>query len=58
MFRRALEGLFIERMEQNEDIFNKFMNDRQFQQVVEKTLRRQVYDQIRDGASEPVPAKP
>jgi len=45
-------------MEQNEDIFNKFMNDRQFQQVVEKTLRRQVYDQIRDGASEPVPAKP
>jgi type I restriction enzyme R subunit len=47
VFRRALEGLFIDRMEQNEDIFNRFMNDSQFQKVVEDTLRRQVYDQIR-----------
>lgn len=51
VFRRALEGLFIDRMEQNEDIFNRFMNDAQFQQVVEETLRRQVYDQIRLGAT-------
>jgi type I restriction enzyme, R subunit len=58
VFRRALEGLFIDRMEQNEEIFNKFMNDGQFQQVVEETLRRQVYDQIREGVSEPIPAKP
>ncbi|MCC7193276.1 MAG: type I restriction endonuclease subunit R [Phycisphaeraceae bacterium] len=51
VFRRALEGLFIDRMEQNEDIFNRFMNDGRFQQVVEETLRRQVYDQIREQAA-------
>jgi len=54
VFRRALEGLFIDRMEQNESIFNRFMNDNQFQQVVEATLRKQVYDQIHEesGANE------
>jgi len=51
VFRRALEGLFIDRMEQNEDIFNRFMSDGEFQQVVEETLRRQVYDQIRHEAA-------
>jgi type I restriction enzyme R subunit len=47
VFKRALEGLFIDRMEQNEDIFNRFMNDPEFQQVVEETLRQDVYGQIR-----------
>ncbi len=47
VFSKALEGLFIDRMEQNEDIFNRFMSDKQFQQLVEETLRHQVYDQIR-----------
>jgi type I restriction enzyme R subunit len=51
VFRRALEGFFIDRMEQNEDIFNRFMNDGQFQQVVEGTLRQQVYDQIRQESA-------
>jgi len=48
VFSKALEGLFIDRMEQNEDIFNRFMSDQSFQHVVEETLRNQVYNQIRD----------
>lgn len=55
VFRRALEGLFIDRMEQNEDIFNRFMNDPDFQQVVERTLRGQVYEQIRSASPEQEP---
>jgi len=51
VFKRALEGLFIDRMEQNEDIFNRFMNDPEFQQVVEETLRNQVYEEIRENAA-------
>lgn len=50
VFSKALEGLFIDRMEQNEEIFNRFMSDGQFQQVVEETLRHQVYEQIRRAA--------
>ena len=40
-------------MERNEDIFNRFMNDLPFQEVVEMTLRQQVYDQIREEAATP-----
>lgn len=47
VFLRALEGLFIDRMEQNEEITAKFMNDKEFQQVVSKHLLNEVYKQIR-----------
>ena len=47
VFSKALEGLFIDRMEQNEEIFNRFMSDQDFQKVVEETLREEVYEQIR-----------
>ncbi|NMC64056.1 MAG: type I restriction endonuclease subunit R [SAR324 cluster bacterium] len=52
VFKRALEGLFIDRMEQNEDIFNRYMNDAEFQKVVEETLKHQVYEQIREESKE------
>ncbi len=44
---KALEGFFIDRMEQNQDIFAKFMNDEDFKQTVATYLRSQVYQQIR-----------
>ncbi len=47
VFRKALEGLFIDRMEQNEDITARFMNDREFQDVVAKHLLEKVYEQVR-----------
>ncbi|OHB83432.1 MAG: hypothetical protein A2V98_16540 [Planctomycetes bacterium RBG_16_64_12] len=47
VFAKALEDIFIDRMEQNEAIFARFMNDQEFQKLVEKHLRKQVYEQIR-----------
>lgn len=47
VFLKTLEDLFIDRMEQNEEIAAKFMNEKDFQQVVGKTLLKQVYEQIR-----------
>lgn len=47
IFLKALEGLFIDRMEQNEDITAKFMNEKQFKDVVGKSLLEKVYKQIR-----------
>ncbi len=47
MFDKALEGYFIDRMEQNQDIFAKFMNDEEFKSAVAAYLRTQVYQQIR-----------
>jgi type I restriction enzyme R subunit len=46
-FNRALEGLFIDRMDQNEEITAKFMNEKDFQEVVSQSLLKQVYEQIR-----------
>ncbi|MBX3376894.1 MAG: type I restriction endonuclease subunit R [Phycisphaeraceae bacterium] len=57
VFGKALEGLFIDRMEQNEEIFARFMNEPNFQRLVEEHLRRQVYEQIRSeqaGGEQPV----
>ncbi|MDP8240987.1 MAG: type I restriction endonuclease [Candidatus Hatepunaea meridiana] len=47
VFRRALEVLFIDRMEQNEEITAKYMNDKDFQETVAEHLLKQVYEQIR-----------
>jgi len=46
VFDKALENLIIDRMEQNEDIFVRFMNDKEFQKVVSSNLLQQVYEQI------------
>ena len=48
VFVKALEGLFIDRMEQNEDIFAKYMNDPAFKKLVSEHLLKQVYEQIRE----------
>ena len=47
VFRKALEGIFIDRMSQNEDITAKFLNEAKFREVVSKHLQREVYEQIR-----------
>jgi type I restriction enzyme R subunit len=45
VFFKALEGLFIDRMENNEEITAKFMNDKDFQKAVGNYLLKQVYEQ-------------
>jgi type I restriction enzyme R subunit len=47
VFLKALEGLFIDRMDQNEEITAKFMNDKEFQEAVGKHLLTEVYEQVR-----------
>jgi type I restriction enzyme R subunit len=52
LFRQVLESLFIDRMEMNEDIFVKFMNDREFQEIVTKRLGQQVYNRLPKDADQ------
>ena len=47
VFRKALEGLFIDRMEQNEEITAKFMNEDKFREAVSQYLQKEIYEQIR-----------
>jgi len=46
VFRQVLESLFIDRMELNEDLFAKFMNDQEFQKLVAKGLGQRVYARL------------
>ncbi|MBM3301430.1 MAG: S24 family peptidase, partial [Deltaproteobacteria bacterium] len=55
VFLKALEGLFIDRMDQNEDITARFINDKAFQDVVGKHLLKTVYEQIRSEEPEKEP---
>ena len=54
VFRNALQSLFTERMDENEEIFVRFMNDPSFQAVVSGWMANEAYLRLR---SEP-PAGP
>ena len=47
VFKNLLEALFVERMDQNEEIFAKFMNDKSFQKVVTGWLSSEAYRKLR-----------
>lgn len=46
LFRQVLESLIIERMEMNEDLFARFMNEADFQAVIAAGLGQKVYERI------------
>jgi type I restriction enzyme R subunit len=47
VFRNLLERLFVERMDQNEEIFIRFMNDKAFQKVVTAWTASEAYRRLR-----------
>jgi type I restriction enzyme, R subunit len=47
VFKNLLEALFVERMDQNEEIFARFMNDKSFQKVVTSWLSSEAYRKLR-----------
>jgi len=55
VFKNLLEQLFVERMDQNEDIFVRFMNDVPFQQTVTARLAAEAYQRLRSDHAEVEP---
>lgn len=47
VFKNLLQNLFVERIDQNEEIFARFMNDNNFQKLVTTWLASQAYKKIR-----------
>ena len=52
VFRNLLETLFVERMDQNEEIFVRFMNDASFQKLVTEWLASEAYKKLRASRGE------
>lgn len=46
-FGRVLDDLFIQRMEGNDEIFNRVMSDKQFRNAAQEHLAREVYERVR-----------
>jgi hypothetical protein len=51
VFKHLIENLFVERMDQNEEIFVRFMNDLPFQKLVTEWMASEAYTRFRSGAS-------
>jgi type I restriction enzyme R subunit len=51
-FDRELEGLFIDRMDQNEAIFTRYMDDPEFKRAVSRALAKEVWSQVRAAAGD------
>ncbi len=47
VFKNLLEALFSERLDQNQEIFAKFMNDSLFQDLVTAGLSDETYRRLR-----------
>jgi len=53
VFGNMLETFMLERMDQNEAIVARFMNDREFQKAVAARLSDEAYERLGGGASPP-----
>jgi type I restriction enzyme R subunit len=52
-FKKVIENLFVERMEQNESIATRFFNDDEFRALVSQKLMEDVYNRARAGEEAP-----
>lgn len=52
VFKNVLDRLFVDRMDQNEEVFVRFMNDLPFQKIVTAWMASEVYRPLRNGAVE------
>ncbi len=50
VFEKAFEGLLIDRMEGNEEIFGRLMRDRDFRDLAVEHLLGKVYKELRQGS--------
>ena len=48
-FRPKVEGLMLDRMERNQEIVTRYLNDPEFRAIVDQELARRTYDEIRGG---------
>ena len=59
VFKNLLENLFVERMDQNEEIFVRFMNDSAFQSVVTNWMASEAFRRLKrnsaEGSTQPTP---
>jgi type I restriction enzyme R subunit len=56
VFKNLLQTLFVVRMDQNEDIFVRFMNDQSFQKTVTAWMAAEAYRRLRGPSGDSGPS--
>ncbi|HSF32733.1 MAG TPA: type I restriction endonuclease [Candidatus Tectomicrobia bacterium] len=51
--RRPMEGLIIDRIERNEELVTRYLNDTEFQEVLFQLMAQRIYDKVRDVEADP-----
>ena len=54
VFEKAFEGLAIDRMEGNEEIFGKLMSDTEFRKIVSESLLHKIFSAINTSDDKPI----
>jgi type I restriction enzyme R subunit len=49
--KTKIEGLMLDRMEQNQGIVTKYLNEPEFQNVAFKELARKIYDELKGAGA-------
>ena len=52
--KSKVEALMIDRMDQNQEMVNRYLNDPAFQSAAFKAMVSQIYKEIRAGGGRPV----
>jgi type I restriction enzyme R subunit len=48
--RQPMQGLIVDRMERNETLVTRYLNDPDFQEVLFRFMAQRIYDEVRDGS--------
>ena len=51
VFRSLLDQIFVERMDQNEAIFQRYMNDESFQDIIRERMAEEAYERLRSESA-------
>jgi type I restriction enzyme R subunit len=51
--RQPMEGLIIDRMERNEGLVTRYLNDAEFQEVLFRLMAQRIYAEVRDVEADP-----
>jgi type I restriction enzyme M protein len=55
--QRKVEGLMLDRMDQNQEIVNRYLNDPEFKAVAFPAIVKRIYDDLRRQKSQPPPSR-
>ncbi len=55
--QRKVEGLMLDRMDQNQEIVNRYLNDPEFKAVAFPAIVKRIYDDLRKPGSQPPPSR-